>query len=33
METSRGLVVERLRATANSDQTLSVQVTFRARSG
>jgi general secretion pathway protein M len=33
METSRGLTVERLRATANSDQTLSVQVTFRARSG
>ena len=33
METSRGLIVERLRATANSDRTLSVQVTFRARSG
>lgn len=33
MESSRGLIVERLRATANSDQTLSVQVTFRARSG
>jgi general secretion pathway protein M len=33
METSRGLIVERLRATANSDQTLSVQITFRARSG
>ena len=33
METSRGLIVERLRATAHSDRTLSVQVTFRARSG
>jgi general secretion pathway protein M len=33
MESTRGLVVERLSATTNSDQTLSVQVTFRARSG
>jgi general secretion pathway protein M len=33
MESSRGLVVERLRATANSDQTLSIQITFRTRSG
>ncbi len=33
MESARGLVVERLSATTNSDQTLSVQVTFRARSG
>jgi general secretion pathway protein M len=33
MESTRGLLVERLSATTNSDQTLSVQVTFRARSG
>ncbi len=33
METGRGLIVERLSATTNSDQTLSVQVTFRARGG
>jgi general secretion pathway protein M len=33
MESSRGLIVERLSATTNSDQTLSVQVTLRTRSG
>jgi general secretion pathway protein M len=33
MESSRGLIVERLSATTNSDQTLSVQVTLRARGG
>lgn len=33
MESGRGLIVERLRATTNSDQTLAVEVTFRARSG
>lgn len=33
MEAERGLVVERLSATVNSDQTLSVRVSFRARSG
>ena len=33
MEADRGLVVDRLTATTNSDRTLSVQVTFRARSG
>ncbi len=32
MENGRGLAVERLSATTNTDQTLSVQVTFRARS-
>jgi general secretion pathway protein M len=32
METGRGLAVERLNATTNSDRTLSVEVTFRARS-
>jgi general secretion pathway protein M len=32
METTRGLSVERLSATTNSDQTLTVEVTFRARS-
>lgn len=32
METARGLSVERLSATTNSDQTLTVEVTFRARS-
>ena len=31
MERDRGLIVERLRATTNSDQSLAVQVTFRAR--
>ena len=31
MESGRGLIVERLRATSNSDRTLSVEVTFRAR--
>ena len=31
MESGRGLIVERLNATTNSDQTLSVQITFRAR--
>jgi len=31
MESSRGLIVERLTATTNSDRTLSVQITFRAR--
>lgn len=30
---SRGLIVDRLSATTNSDRTLAVQVTFRARSG
>lgn len=30
---NRGLVVERLTASTNSDQTLAVQVTFRARGG
>ena len=33
METGQGLIVERLSATANTDQTLSVQITFRGRSG
>ena len=33
MESGRGLIVERLSATTNSDQTLSVQVTLRARGG
>jgi general secretion pathway protein M len=33
MESARGVIVERLKASANSDQTLSVQVTFRARGG
>jgi general secretion pathway protein M len=33
MEAGRGLIVERLSATANSDRTLSVQVTFRSRGG
>ena len=33
MERGRGLIVERLSATSNSDRTLSVQVTFRARRG
>lgn len=32
METGRTVAVERLSATTNSDQTLSVQVAFRARS-
>ena len=31
MESSRGLIVERLNATTNSDRTLSVQITFRGR--
>jgi general secretion pathway protein M len=31
MESNRGLIVERLNTTTNSDRTLSVQVTFRAR--
>lgn len=31
MEASRGLIVERLTAGANSDRTLSVQLSFRAR--
>ena len=31
MESGRGLIVERLNTTTNSDRTLSVQVTFRAR--
>lgn len=31
MEAERGLAVERLTATANSDQTLAVQATFRTR--
>jgi general secretion pathway protein M len=33
MEERNSLVVERLSATTNSDQTLSVQVTFRTRAG
>jgi general secretion pathway protein M len=33
MEQRHGLVVDRLSANANSDQTLAVQVAFRARSG
>jgi general secretion pathway protein M len=32
MEARQGLVVERLSAATNTDQTLSVQITFRARS-
>lgn len=32
MESGRGLIVERLSASTNSDRTLSVQVTFRTRS-
>lgn len=31
METGRGLIVDRLSATANSDQTIAVEVTFRTR--
>lgn len=31
METGRGLIVERLNASTNSDRTLSVQITFRSR--
>jgi general secretion pathway protein M len=33
METDRGLIVERLSARTNSDQTLGVELTFRAREG
>jgi general secretion pathway protein M len=33
MQGRRGLIVERLTASSNSDRTLSVQVTFRARGG
>lgn len=33
MEQRHGLIVERLSAATNSDQTLAVEVTFRARSG
>lgn len=33
MESGQGLIVERLSATANSDQTLAVEATFRARGG
>lgn len=33
MERVRGLIVERLSATSNSDRTVSVEVTFRARRG
>jgi general secretion pathway protein M len=33
METARGLVVERLNATSNSDRTLSVQLVLRMRGG
>jgi general secretion pathway protein M len=33
METARGLIVDRLTASSNSDRTLSVQLTFRARGG
>ena len=31
LESARGLVVERLNATANADRTIAAQVTFRAR--
>ena len=31
MELQRGLIVERLSATSNSDRTLSVEISFRAR--
>jgi general secretion pathway protein M len=31
MENQEGLLVERLKATANSDQTLAIEATFRAR--
>lgn len=31
MEGARGLIVDRLNATANADRTLAVQITFRAR--
>lgn len=31
MESTRGMIVERLTATSNSDRTLSVQLTLRAR--
>lgn len=31
METGRGLIVDRLSATANSDQTIAVEVTFRVK--
>jgi general secretion pathway protein M len=33
MEARNNLVVERLSATTNSDQTLSIQITFRTRAG
>lgn len=33
METTRGLIVEALSATTNSDQTLAVEISFRARGG
>jgi hypothetical protein len=33
MESRNGLVVERMSATTNSDQTLAVQITFRAKAG
>ena len=33
MERSHGLIVERLQATTNSDQSLAVEITFRARGG
>jgi general secretion pathway protein M len=33
MEQQNGLIVDRLTATTNSDQTLAVQVAFRARGG
>jgi general secretion pathway protein M len=33
MEAGRGLIVDRLAATANSDQTIAVEVTFRTRGG
>jgi general secretion pathway protein M len=33
MEADKGLIVDRLSASSNSDRTLSVQVTFRARGG
>jgi hypothetical protein len=33
VESDRGLIVERLSATTNSDQTLAAEITFRARGG
>jgi general secretion pathway protein M len=33
MEDERGMIVERLSARANADQTLAIRITFRAREG